>query len=281
MAEEQVNTAPAIPVSEEATKVAEPPTEAKATEQQETVVPVSTSGPVSEAKKDAALNDADTNTTTAAAKAQDASAPALAADSAAPTEPTKAGAAATMNGGAKEVVAEACAPEKTEVGEQAESSKDAEQPSVPAPATTEVPKPTEETVAEEKSVEEKPTEEKVVEEKAPEEKPAETKPVEEQPTVSNGEAADVEIKDAPEAPVVPEASESQAGGKRSADEAEFTNGGEASEPVGKKAKVAEEAPATNGRALARKASKSRKEKKSIAPVGRTARRTRSQGLADV
>lgn len=68
----------------------------------------------------------------------------------------------------------------------------------------------------------------------------------------------------------------EAGDKRSA--AAVTNGGAAEEPAGKKAKKTEGAPTTNG-GTGRRGSKA-KNKREPAPVGKTARRTRSQGLTE-
>lgn len=69
-------------------------------------------------------------------------------------------------------------------------------------------------------------------------------------------------------------------------DAEETNGSSASSAINgedradKKAKT-ETAPETNGGSTAKKASRPKKEKKPAPPVGRTARKTRSQGNVDV
>ncbi|KAK1759173.1 hypothetical protein QBC47DRAFT_397988 [Echria macrotheca] len=75
------------------------------------------------------------------------------------------------------------------------------------------------------------------------------------------------------------ASSAAAGEKRKAEDSPEANGNSTK----KKAVVEEtsDSPATNGSALPRKPGRPKKEKRPIAPVGRTARRTRSQGAADV
>lgn len=160
-------------------------------------------------------------------------------------------------------------------------------------------KPTEEKPAAEKPVEVKPIEEKPtgvkpLEETAVEEKPAEPKPetATTAPATLNGGSKDVEMTDAPEPaenlnapapdttekPSIPAATEPVATEKRKAE----TNG---DEPKGKKQKIADSvssvvesaketvAKATNG--PSRKDSK--KGKKEPAPIGKTLRKTRSQG----
>lgn len=85
---------------------------------------------------------------------------------------------------------------------------------------------------------------------------------------ANGPASDKKAEEEDES--------KETGEKRGA--AAVTNGGAAEEPAEKKAKTTEGAPTTNG-GSARRGSKA-KNKKEPAPVGKTARRTRSQGLTE-
>lgn len=85
---------------------------------------------------------------------------------------------------------------------------------------------------------------------------------------ANGPASDEKAQEEEES--------KETGEKRGA--AAVTNGGGAEEPAEKKAKTTEGAPATNG-GTGRRGSKA-KNKKEPAPVGKTARRTRSQGLTE-
>jgi hypothetical protein len=129
------------------------------------------------------------------------------------------------------------------------------------------------------------------------------------PADVNGEVKDVEMTEAPKASEPdkekePEKEVAEVGDKRKAEEPAATNGGDvigkekkkpAKEPIGKRVKLAVESvveklkpKSTNGTALAepaagplsRKGSKGKREKPAVPAVGRTERRTRSQGLAE-
>ncbi|KEZ46829.1 hypothetical protein SAPIO_CDS0140 [Scedosporium apiospermum] len=246
----------AVPASQEPGKSVESTTEEKFAEAQQTVATASTSGPDTEEKKDATLADAKAG--------NDANAPTGESEDAAPAEPEKAEeetgevaaekAEAAVNGEAAQPAEKAIDTKEAEVGGKGEAPTE-------APATGgDTAKKAEETPATAP-----PTEEAV-------------EPTEPKPATGNGEAAPVsETEKAP----IPEAeaSEPKAGEKRQAEAAEVANGGEAGEPAGKKVKTSDDTPTTNGGAAKKKTSKGKKEK-FAAPVGRTARRTRSQGLAD-
>lgn len=99
------------------------------------------------------------------------------------------------------------------------------------------------------------------------------------PAAANGPAADVEMNDKPVE--AEKAAEALPGEKRTAEAAEVASGHDSNKPAEKKARADENAELeTNGGAAAQQTPKGKKDKKPAAPVGKTARRTRSQGLAE-